>query len=135
KPGPNFAIFARTDALVAGSSTQEALERLSSYEHVGIDGVLIQSIDRDPSQLLNLVQIISERTKMGVVGTIPTAYPQITAEQWKRYGASLIVYSNQLLRASIPSIEKAASALADDMADRLEPQIASVSSLLELMNH
>lgn len=131
RPSNTFAIIARSDALVAGLSPTEALERLAAYEDYRVDGLLVQSTDPEPRSLLKLLEDLSDSRT--VVGVIPTAYPQIAAATWGNSGASVIVYANQLLRASIPAMIAAASAILEDQGNMIEESIATVEDLLSMI--
>ena len=39
---------------------------------------------------------------------MPTSFNSITEEEWKERGANVVIYANQLMRASVPAMQKAA---------------------------
>ena len=39
---------------------------------------------------------------------MPTSFNSITEEEWKRRGANIIIYANQLMRAEVPAMQRAA---------------------------
>jgi phosphoenolpyruvate phosphomutase len=133
RPTRSFAIVARSDALVAGLAVRDALRLVSAYRRTGIDGVLIQCSNPDPTQLLQVLEGLDAEVVRSAVGIIPTAYPDIAAATWLQHGASVVIYANQLVRASVPAMVEVADAIVRDDARRAEDLMVTIRALLELL--
>lgn len=125
-------LIARTEALVAGRSVSEALERADAYEVAGAEAILVQSKQLDGHEILDFLDHWKGRIPVVVV---PTTYPHISHRELAKKGARVVILANQLLRGYISSCESVLSQLAtSDSGDIVESQIATVSSILGLVD-
>ena len=97
-------IIARTEALIAGHSLEDALERAEAYAEAGADAVLIHSKEKTPAQIIDFAQRWTRSTPLVAV---PTTYDTISAADLGKLGFRLIIFANQGLRVSIKAIEQA----------------------------
>lgn len=97
-------IIARTEALIAGHSMEDALERAEAYAEAGADAVLIHSKEKTPAQIIDFAQRWTRSTPLVAV---PTTYDTISAADLGKLGFRLIIFANQGLRVSIKAIEQA----------------------------
>ena len=54
-----------------------------------------------------------KNTKTPVV-LVPTSFNSVTEEEFKERGANVIIYANQLMRATVPAIQKAAAMILEN---------------------
>lgn len=102
--GDDLVIIARTEALIAGAGLETAQDRARSYVEAGADAVLIHSKDPTGRQALD----IAASWEAGApLVTVPTAFPQLTAETLGEAGYRLCIYANQLSRAALAAMRGA----------------------------
>jgi phosphoenolpyruvate phosphomutase len=98
---PDFAVIARTEALIAGWGREEALKRAEAYAEAGADAVLIHSKSPTFDELKAVAKAWSGRVPLVVV---PTIFDQVTAAELEDAGFKIVIYANQLVRASIKAM-------------------------------
>ena len=125
-----FLVIARVEALIAGHGMDEALRRAEAYAGAGADAILLHSKHGDPSEARAFLERWDGRAPVVLV---PTTYPQWTAERWADAGASMIIWANHGLRASIAAVQSAFADLrADDTPAALEPRLVDLHRVFEL---
>jgi phosphoenolpyruvate phosphomutase len=102
--GQDLVVIARTEALIAGEEMGSALARALRYTAAGADAVLVHSKDPTGNQALEI-----GRTWTGgsALVSVPTAFPQLTADDLGRAGFRLCIYANQLSRAAMAGMRAA----------------------------
>lgn len=127
---PNFMVFARVEALIAGWGIEEALKRANAYVDAGADGIVIHSKSSSPEEVLAFAK--SWKRPVPLV-SIPTTYYKITAEDLHRGGFSVVIYANHGLRASIRAMQSTFREIAESGSTAaVEPKIASLKEVFEL---
>jgi phosphoenolpyruvate phosphomutase len=130
RKSPDFSVFARTEALISGRSTEEALDRCLRYLECGATGVVVHSKERHPHNMLAVLGQLPSGTR---VITIPTSYFDMTFEDLGRAGASIVIYANHGLRAQIAAIRSAyATILGQGSSEALEAKIATLADVFNL---
>ncbi len=97
----DFVVIARTEALIAGWGQEEALKRAEAYAEAGADAVLIHSKSPTFDELKAVAKAWSGRVPLVVV---PTIFDQVTAAELEDAGFKIVIYANQLVRASIKAM-------------------------------
>jgi phosphoenolpyruvate phosphomutase len=132
--GEDLVLIARTEALICGGTLAQALDRVASYQSAGADAVLIHSRDVTGAEAMGVAQAWGGTAQLV---TIPTAFPQFTAGELGDAGFSLIIYANQLGRASLAAMRTAASNFAKtgrfDVGPE-SPPMADVQDLLRVVD-
>ncbi len=94
----DFAVVARTEALIAGLGMDEALARARAYAEAGADAVLVHSKASDFGELTEF----GARWTMAVpLVAVPTTYPDVSPAELAASGFRLAIFANQPLRAAI----------------------------------
>ncbi len=97
-----MTVIARTEALIAGRSVAEALERSCAYADAGADAILIHSRSSTPREI---VQFVSQWESMVPLVIVPTSYPSFTEDAVRHYPAiRVVIYANAVIRAVIDSV-------------------------------
>ena len=91
-------IIARTEALTAGATIREALERANAYVEAGADAILVQTKSKDGADVIGFAESW-ERKDVPLIA-VPTTYNVRFADLF-HYGFRVIIMANQLLRASV----------------------------------
>lgn len=102
----DFAVIARTEALIQKHGHDVALERARMYTDTGIDGFLIHSKATSPDEVLKFADMYHSAGITVPLVCVPTKYNQITKEQLNNAGFSLAVYANYSVRATVKVLEK-----------------------------
>ena len=124
-------VIARTEALIAGYSIEDALERAERYAAAGADAVLIHSKEKTPDQIIEFCRRWTPKTPLVVV---PTTYDTITAAELGKLGCRIVIFANHGLRASIRAVEQAyAKLISAGRASAVRDDIVSLDRVFELV--
>ena len=103
-----FMICARIESLILEKGMNDALERAFAFTEAGADAIMIHSRKKDPSEIQEFVKRFRSKDQSTPIVLVPTSFNSITEEEWKARGANIIIYANQLMRAQVPAMQKAA---------------------------
>jgi phosphoenolpyruvate phosphomutase len=103
---PDFCIVARVEALIAGRGQREALRRAEAYEEAGADAILIHSKRESAAEILAFAEEWADRLPLVIV---PTTYFSTPTDAFRRAGVSMVVWANQMIRASIRAMQSVAA--------------------------
>lgn len=128
--GPDFFLIARTEALISGQGTSEALRRCRDYANSGADAVLVHSKSKSQREILDFLSDWNGRLPVVVV---PTTYPHWHVVDAHEAGVSMVIYANQALRASIQAVRQTLQAIRDKgMSSPVEGDIVPVIDVFQL---
>ena len=97
----DFAVIARTEALIVGMGLDEAMLRARMYAAAGADAILVHSKAKDFGELADF----GARWDLPVpLVAVPTTYPDVDVEDLAASGFRLAIFANQPLRAAIVAI-------------------------------
>lgn len=128
---PDFLVIARTEALIAGLSEDEALKRGMAYAEAGADMILIHSKKKDPSE----IESFSRAWKGPVPLTIvPNAYPELDATRIRALGnIKMTIYGNYGIRAATTAMQDAfRRIIADGGVQNVHKDIVAVEEIFRL---
>ena len=126
----DFALVARTEALIAGWGLPEALRRSAAYVEAGADAILIHSAKATPEEVLAFRAEWGERAPVVIV---PTKYWRTPTQVFREAGFSMAIWANHLLRASLAAMQRTARALArEETAAAVENEIAPLAEVFRL---
>jgi len=127
---PDFCIIARVEALISGWGMDEALKRAAAYHQAGADGILIHSKRQDGEEILAFLDEWAGRCPVVIV---PTTYYATPTEDFRKHGASVVIWANHNLRASIAAMrETSRRIMRDENLLGVEDNIASVKDIFDL---
>lgn len=101
--GLDVRIIARTEALVAGLGSDEAVRRLETYAEAGAHALFVQTNAEHAGQLADVVQRLAGRLPFVVA---PTVLPHLTADEFHEMGANVVLFANVVSRAGIQGITR-----------------------------
>ncbi len=128
---PEFVIIARTEALIAGWGREEALKRAEAYAEAGADAVLIHSKAPTFDELRAVAKAWSGRVPLVVV---PTIFDQTTAAEMEEAGFKVVIYANQMVRASIRAMRDALEVIKKDTRPgSVNDQIVKLKEVYEVV--
>jgi phosphoenolpyruvate phosphomutase len=106
-----FMICARIESLILEQGMDDALMRAFAFSKAGADAIMIHSRKKDPSEIQEFIEKFREKDKTTPIVLVPTSFNSIREEEWKERGANIIIYANQLMRAEVPAMQKAAETI------------------------
>lgn len=107
----DFMIIARIESLILKNGMEDALKRAKAYIAAGADGIMIHSKEKQPNEI---VEFCNQYNKFDIkvpLVVVPSTYSQITEEELQKMGVRIVIYANQLLRASYPAMNKVAESI------------------------
>jgi phosphoenolpyruvate phosphomutase len=124
-------VIARTEALIAGYSMEDALDRAWAYADAGADAVLIHSKESSPGQMIEFAGRWKRPTPLVAV---PTTYDTITAAELGKLGYRMVIFANHGLRAAIKAIEQAyAKLITAGSASALRDNIVPLERVFDIV--
>jgi phosphoenolpyruvate phosphomutase len=125
-----FFLIARTEALICGLGVDETLRRCAAYADAGCDAVLVHS--KAPTRD-EVTAFLDEWDGRCPVVLVPTTYPDWHFDDVVKAGASVVIYANQGLRATVSALRDTFRTLLErGESTPLESRIASVADIFEL---
>lgn len=109
-----FMICARIESLILEQGMEDALTRAFAFTEAGADAIMIHSRKKDPSEIQEFIQKFRAKDQMTPIVLVPTSFNSVTEEEWKERGANIIIYANQLMRAEVPAMQKAAEIILEN---------------------
>ena len=109
-----FMICARIESLILEQGMEDALKRAFAFVEAGADAVMIHSRKKDPSEIKEFIEKFRASEKTTPIVLVPTSFNSVTEEEWKELGANIIIYANQLMRAQVPAMRKAAELILEN---------------------
>ena len=109
-----FMICARIESLILEQGMDDALTRAFAFVEAGADAIMIHSRKKDPSEIQEFIEKFREKDQVTPIVLVPTSFNSIKEEEWKERGANIIIYANQLMRAEVPAMKKAAELILEN---------------------
>ncbi|ORT47269.1 isocitrate lyase/phosphoenolpyruvate mutase family protein [Frankia sp. KB5] len=129
--GNDLVVIARTESLITGSGMEAALARSARFVEAGAEAILIHSKDPTGHEALRAAR---QWGKAVPLVTVPTAFPQLTADELGQAGFRLCIYANQFSRAALAGMRAAARQFTREGTFRTGPDapLAEVGELLRV---
>jgi len=130
----DFIMIARIESLILGLGLKDALRRAEAYSKAGADMIMIHSKSKSPNEILKFAKQFQKSNYFKPLVAVPSTYSSITEKKLEDHGFKIVIYANQLLRASFKSMsETAKKILNDQRASRADKSIASINTILNLV--
>jgi len=132
---PHFVLIARVEALIAGHGVEDAIKRATAYAEAGADAILIHSTDPSLTEISEFLDTWAGTGFDTPLVAVPTLFPDHTADELGAKGFSMVIFANQLMRASVRAMEDTLVRLrASRMPSTVDPHIASVDHVFDLVH-
>jgi phosphoenolpyruvate phosphomutase len=132
---PHFVLIARVEALIAGHGVDAAIERATAYADAGADAILIHSTDKSLAQITAFLDAWRDAGIDTPLVAVPTLFPDFTAAELRDKGFSMVIFANQLMRASVQAMESTLSCLREaGKPSAVDPHIARVDHIFDLVH-
>lgn len=127
----NFMVIARTEALIAGLGSEEALFRAARYVKAGADAILVHSKSKTPDEIIEFINSWDVDAPLVLV---PTAYRALDEAEIARLGkVKLVIYGNHTVRAIVTALEDVYAQIRRDKGiAKVHDKIVSVEHIFEL---
>ncbi len=130
----DFMIIARIESLILDKGEKDALNRAFAYIEAGADGIMIHSRQKTPDEVLSFIGNFRKANTQTPIVVVPTSFNAITAQELGDAGANIIIYANQMLRASFVAMQDVATKiLQNDRSKEIESQCMSIKEILSLI--
>lgn len=126
----DFAVIARTEALIAGWGKEEALNRARAYADAGADAILIHSKHPDLSELAD---VAASWDRPVPLVSVPTTYIGASLDELSRAGFGIVIYANQPLRAAVTAMRATLRSLRAGETVEAERAIAPLEEIYGLV--
>lgn len=110
----DFMCIARIESLILKQGMQDALNRADAYVKAGADGVMIHSKEKEPTEVLDFIKNFKLNYPNIPVVVVPTSYSNITEEDLKLGGVSIIIHANHFIRSAYPAMVKTAESILEN---------------------
>ncbi len=129
-----FMICARIESLILEKGMGDALERAKAFTAAGADAIMIHSRKKDPAEIQTFIEEFRKEDKATPIVLVPTSFNSVKEEEWKARGANIIIYANQLMRATVPAIQRAAeSILQNHRAEECDAGLMPFKDIIRLI--
>ena len=129
-----FMICARIESLILEQGMEDALERAFAFVAAGADAIMIHSRKKDPSEIFEFLEKFREKDTVTPIVLVPTSFNSVKEEEWKERGANIIIYANQLMRATVPAIQEAARTILENhRAEECDQMLMPFSEIIRLI--
>lgn len=127
-------IIARIESLILGKPVKDAIIRAKKYVEAGADGIMIHSKDKDPKEIFKFAEKFKKEYNEIPLVAVPSSYNSVKENQLENAGFNIVIYANQMLRASYPAMRQVAlEILKNGRAYESEKNIMSIRDILELI--
>lgn len=129
-----FMICARIESLILEQGMDDALTRAFAFADAGADAIMIHSRRKNPSEIQEFIVKFRSKDKHTPIVLVPTSFNSITEEEWKERGANIIIYANQLMRAQVPAMQKAAKIILEShRAEECDSMLMPFKDIIRLI--
>ena len=129
-----FMICARIESLILEKGMGDALERAKAFTAAGADAIMIHSRKKDPAEIETFLDEFRQEDKTTPIVLVPTSFNSVKEEEWKARGANIVIYANQLMRATVPAIQRAAeSILQNHRAEECDAGLMPFKDIIRLI--
>ena len=108
----DFMIIARIEELIYGKSIDDALKRAISCVMSGADAILIEG--NKAENIKEFCEKFRKEYPKTPIAVIPSNFKEVTEKEMSEWGVNIIIYENQMLRASYPAMKKCAETILEN---------------------
>jgi len=129
-----FMICARIESLILEKGMEDALARAKAFTAAGADAIMIHSRKKDPAEIQTFIEAFRKEDQTTPIVLVPTSFNSVKEEEWKARGANVVIYANQLMRATVPAIQKAAETiLQNHRAEECDADLMPFKDIIRLI--
>lgn len=110
----DFMICARIESLILEQGMDDALTRAHAFAKAGADAIMIHSRKKDPAEIFEFIEQFRKGDALTPIVVVPTSFNSVTEDEFKKRGANVVIYANQLTRSGFPAMQKAAQTILEN---------------------
>lgn len=130
----DFYIVARIESLILGKKVSDAIIRAKEYVRAGSDAILIHSKDTNANNIIVFTKKIKKILPNIPIICVPSTYSKTFEKKLYNSGINVVIYANQLLRASyFAMLNTAKKILNNQRAFEAEKNITKIKEILNLI--
>ncbi len=130
----DFMVIARIESLILEKGMDDALKRAGAYVDAGADGIMIHSRQKQPDEIYEFAKHFRSDFASVPLVSVPTSYNAVTEAELAERGFNIVIYANQLLRASYPAMQRVAkSILENSRSFEADRDLISINEILALI--
>ena len=134
KISDEFMIIARIESLILGKGMNDAIGRAKKYVGAGADGIMIHSKKDNPKEIFEFAKKFRSNFKDIPLVSVPTSYNRVNEDDLSKNGFNVVIYANQLLRASYPAMQNVINKILKyGRSKEVDKELISVKKILELI--
>ncbi len=132
----DFMIIARIESFIVGKGLHDALKRAEIYSKAGADAILIHSKEKTPSEIFAFAKEFRKSKNFIPLVSVPSTYSKVYERDLIKNGFKLVIYANQLLRASYPAMQNTAKTiLKNSRAFEVDKKIIPIKEIINLIKN
>ena len=134
KISDDLMIIARIESLILSKSVNDAFKRAEAYSDAGANMILIHSKATNPNSIFEFSKKFQKSKYYKPIVVVPSTYSQIYEKKLIQNGIKVVIYANQLLRATYPAMLKTAKKiLINERSKEAEKDITSIHDIIRLI--
>ena len=134
KISDDFMVIARIESFILGKNLDDALKRAVAYSKAGADAILIHSKEKNPVNIFTFAKKFSKNKFFKPLVAVPSSYSKVYEKQLIKNHFKIVIYANQLIRASYPAmVNTAKSILYNKRSFEAQKKISSIKEIINLI--
>jgi phosphoenolpyruvate phosphomutase len=128
-------LFARVESLIFNKGVNDALKRAYAYLDAGASGIMIHSKETNAKEIFDFAKKFRNKIDNSIpLVVVPSTFNKVKEVEFIDNGFNIIIYANQLLRASYPSMLGVAEGILKyQRSFEQEKKIISIKEILKLI--
>jgi phosphoenolpyruvate phosphomutase / 2-hydroxyethylphosphonate cytidylyltransferase len=132
----DFMVIARIESFIVGRGLYDALKRAEIYSKAGADAILIHSKEKTPSEIFAFAREFRKSKNFIPLVSVPSTYSKVYERDLIKNGFKLVIYANQLLRASYPAMQNTAKTILENSrAFEVDKKIIPIKEIINLIKN
>jgi len=134
KISEEFMIIARIESLILRKGMKDAIGRAKKYVDAGADGIMIHSKSDTPKEIFEFAKKFRKNFKNVPLISVPTSYNKVNENELAKNGFNIVIYANQMLRASYPAMQNVANKILKyGRSKEADKDLIKIKEILELI--
>lgn len=130
----NFFVISRIESLILGKSVEDAIKRAIAYSKAGSDCIMIHSKENNPREIFRFAKKFMKSKHSRPLVAVPSTYSKTYEKDLIKNGFKIVIYANQMMRASYPAMINAAKTiLKNKRSFELEKKIIPIKEIINLI--
>jgi phosphoenolpyruvate phosphomutase len=130
----DFFVVARIESLILKKGKKDAIKRAEAYSEAGADAILIHSKEKNPNKIFDFSKTFLKSKFHKPIIAVPSTYSIVKENVLAKNGIRVVIYANQLLRASYPAMYNTAKKiLKHKRSKEAEKNITSIDNIINLI--